>query len=70
MDSLKIGSLGSWMYAGATVGCLAAIPLLDILPTKWTLLFCMVCQAIALLSFTIAEDYFHLAIGRFFSGMC
>ena len=68
MNSFEVGSLGSATYLGATVGCLAAIPLLDYVPTKWTLITCLVIEAISFFVFTMVEDYYHLATARFFSG--
>jgi len=70
MNSLEIGSLGSMVYLGATAGCVMAIPLLDILPTKVALVACYIVQGIALYLFTFSAEWFDLAAGRFLSGAC
>ena len=54
MSSLQVGSLGSMVYLGATIGSVIAVPLLDLLPTKWALLGCLFVQIIALETFTYA----------------
>ena len=68
MNSFEVGSLGSATYLGATVGCLAAIPLLDYVPTKWALLSCLVAEAISFLVFTLVDDFYHMSIARFCAG--
>ena len=70
MNSVAVGSLGSMVYLGATAGCVLAIPLLDLLPTRWALIICYVVQMIALYVFTWSADWYDLAAGRFFSGAC
>lgn len=70
MNSLEIGSLGSMVYLGATAGCVLAIPLLDILPTKVALVTCYILQGIALYLFTFSAEWYDLAAGRFLSGAC
>jgi len=70
MNSLEIGSLGSMGYLGATVGSLIAIPWLDLMPTRWALLTCLIVQGATLFVFTWSEEWSDLAIGRFLSGAC
>ena len=42
------------VYFGATVGSVIAVPLLDLVPTRWALLGCLLLQIIALFLFTYA----------------
>ena len=68
MKSITIGTLGSCVYLGATVGSLIAIPLLDLVPTKIALIGCLGVQSLALLAFTFSLGFKELAAARFLSG--
>ena len=55
MSSIQVGSLGSMVYLGATAGSVIAVPLLDLMPTRWALLGCLIVQIVALALFTYSE---------------
>lgn len=55
-------------YLGATTGCVLAIPLLDLVPTKFALLSCLLIQIVSLALFSYADRMSQLAVARFLCG--
>lgn len=70
MKSVAIGSLGSMVYFGCTIGSAIAVPYLDFVPPRMALLICLAVQIVSLLAFCYVHAWNQLAAARLVSGAC
>lgn len=79
LDDANLGLLGSLVYAGLVlgkiilkikffVGSLFAMPIFNFCNTKFVLIVCLLLNSIALIMFTVTNEYYVLVLSRIFVG--
>jgi predicted MFS family arabinose efflux permease len=69
INNSRFGLLGSMVYLGQVFGCLIAPYVFDKFHAKPILCGCLSLNIVGLITFTISENYFILALCRFATGL-
>eukprot|EP00347_Sterkiella_histriomuscorum_P017387 403349579 len=64
LDNANLGLLGSLVYAGLVLGSLFAMPVFNYCNTKFVLIVCLLLNSIALIMFTVTNEYYVLVLSR------